>query len=74
MKTELDMSGKVKLFDDPNNCKSVGFGTCSICGCKRVYCPELDSVWCIHCNSWTGEPCQDPDCERCRTQKCNDYN
>lgn len=52
---------------------NVYFGTCSVCGCKMQYCPEVDSIWCIHCNSWTGEPCRDPECERCQTQKCNDF-
>ena len=73
LKTELGMTRDVKFIDDPNSCKSISFGTCGVCGCKLVYCPEFDSIWCIHCNSWTQEQCQDPDCERCNTQQRNTY-
>lgn len=35
---------------------------CDKCGCIKIRIDYNDSLFCLECNEWKEEKCQDPDC------------
>ncbi len=39
---------------------------CHKCNKNKLYSYDYDAFFCIHCDEWLEQPCQDPDCKHCK--------